>query len=126
VSFARTSTLLLRLAVAGEFFGHGWLALSVKPSWIPLITALGFEVSTARLLMPAVGALDLVLAALVLVRPMRGPLLWMTFWGLFTALLRPLSGGSWVEFVERGANWGAPLALLSTLGWPRGWRELWR
>ena len=62
--------------------------------------------------MSVVGTVDVLLAGLVLVRPLPLPLAWMTFWATFTALLRPLSGGSWLDFIERGANIGAPLALL--------------
>ena len=55
------------------------------------------------------------LALHVLVRPLPPLVGWMAFWGLFTGTLRPLTGGMLVEFVERGANFGAPLALLLLL-----------
>jgi len=32
-------------------------------------------------------------------------------WGFWTALVRPLVGEPIWDFVERWANWGAPLAL---------------
>jgi len=35
----------------------------------------------------------------------------MAVWGFWTALVRPLVGMSWLDFVERGANWATPLAL---------------
>jgi hypothetical protein len=41
----------------------------------------------------------------------------MALWGLLTALMRPLTGESWFELVERGANYGMPLALLVLSGW---------
>jgi hypothetical protein len=106
---------VLRIAVAGEFAGHGAFALGVKESWIPFITLFGFSEEAARQIMPWVGVLDISLAASILVRPLQGAVAWMAFWGFFTALLRPLSGMSILEFVERGANWGAPLALLWVL-----------
>jgi len=71
-----------------------------------------------------VGMLDVALAFLVLVHPVRLALLWMIFWGFWTALLRPLVGEPIWDFVERSANWGAPLALLLMLGFPKnrkGW-----
>ncbi|MBI3073492.1 MAG: hypothetical protein HYY84_15380 [Deltaproteobacteria bacterium] len=102
----------LRVAVAFEFGGHGIEALRIKEEWIPFFTVFGVSPETARDLMPVVGVVDLALAASVLVRPLVPLLAWMAFWGFFTALLRPLSGLSFVEFIERGANWGAPLALL--------------
>jgi hypothetical protein len=27
------------------------------------------------------------------------------------------------DFVERWANWGAPLALFLLAGWPKSWKE---
>ncbi len=115
---------VLRIAVAAEFLGHGAFALMHKPDWIQFVTLFGFSAEVAPTLMTAVGALDVGLAILVLVRPLRGALLWMSFWGLFTASLRPLAGMSFLDFVERGPNWGAPLALLLLLGWPKSWRDL--
>lgn len=110
--------------MAAEFFGHGCVALMQNPDWVPFITLFGFSAETALSIMPVIGALDVSLAVLVLLRPTRIALLWMTFWGLFTAVLRPLTGLSILAFIERGANWGAPLALLLLIGWPRAWREL--
>lgn len=66
----------------------------------------------------AVGVIDLLLALHVLIRPWRPALGWMTGWALFTASLRVLVGGSFLEIIERGANVAAPLALL-LLGRPR-------
>jgi hypothetical protein len=43
---------------------------------------------------------------------MRTVMVHMAVWGLMTAWLRPLTGESWFELVERGANFGMPLALL--------------
>ena len=103
---------VLRIAVACEFLGHGLYAWTGKTAWIPFITLFGFSTAAAPKIMMAVGLLDVSLAVLVLLRPWRPALLWMSFWGFFTALLRPLSGMSILDFVERGANWGAPLALL--------------
>jgi len=67
--------------------------------------------------------IDVLLAVLILMKPVRLALLWMTFWGFWTALMRPIAGDSIFEFVERWANWGAPLALLLFIGWPKHWRD---
>jgi hypothetical protein len=109
------ATWALRVAVAFEFFGHGWLAFWGNGNWVPFVTYWGFSVESAPVVMRAVGVLDWMLAVHVLVRPVVPLVAWMAFWGLFTALLRPLTGQSLVEFVERGANFGAPLALLLLL-----------
>lgn len=124
---SRSLELLVRAAVAAEFIGHGLEALRVKAEWIPFITLFGYSVDQARILMPLVGALDVLLGLSVLVRPMRGPLLWMVAWAFFTTTLRPLTGLGLLAMVERGANWGAPLALLLLRGGlPRRWADLWR
>jgi uncharacterized membrane protein YphA (DoxX/SURF4 family) len=116
---------VLRIAVAGEFIGHGVFALQRKEGWIKYFEALGFSPENALTIMPLIGVMDLLLALIVLVRPMRITTLWMALWGLWTALIRwPLGGDPFWDFVERWANWGAPLALLILLGWPKtlkGW-----
>lgn len=114
---------VLRIAVAGEFIGHGVFALQQKQGWIKYFEAVGFSGDQALALMPWIGAMDITLAILTLVRPVRIALLWMTFWGFWTALLRPIAGEPVWDFVERWANWGAPLALLFLRGWPKGMRQ---
>ena len=74
----------------------------------------------------AVGVMDIILAILVLLKPVRLALLYMAFWGLWTALLRPIVGEPIWDFVERWANWGAPLALLLLIGWPKSVKEWFR
>jgi hypothetical protein len=115
---------VLRIAVAGEFVGHGIFALQGKAQWLTWIGELtGATPETAIMLLMFVGWIDLLVALLVLVRPVRIVLLWAAFWGFWTALVRPLVGEPIWDFVERWANWGAPLALLIIRGWPRSFRE---
>lgn len=115
---------ILRVSIAGEFIGHGVLALQGKPQWIGWFSAFGIaDAGTATTLLYIIGAADVALAVLILLKPVRLALLWMAFWGLWTALLRPLVGEPIWDFVERWANWGAPLALLLLIGWPKNWRE---
>lgn len=103
---------LLRVGVAGEFLGHGLLAIQGKKDWLGWISQMTHVTdATAVTLLTLIGALDLVVALIVLVKPMRPVLLWATFWGFWTALVRPLVGQSWLDFIERFANWAAPLAL---------------
>jgi len=104
---------LLRIGVAGEFAGHGLLAIGGKADWIKWISQLtGIEATTATTLLLLVGIMDVIMALIVLFRPIRPLLLWMAFWGFWTALVRPIVGQSWLDFVERAANWAAPLALF--------------
>src|SRR3989338_5700465 len=84
---------ILRIAVAGEFFGHGVFAAQGKASWIPWFAKFGItDVTLATKLLLIVGIVDIVLALLILIKPVRLVLLWMTFWGFWTALLRPIVG----------------------------------
>lgn len=115
---------VLRIAVAGEFIGHGVFALQGKKAWIGWFSTFGIsDTGLATQLLFLVGIVDVVLAILVLVRPVRLALLWMAFWGFWTALLRPIVGEPIWDFVERWANWGAPLALLLLIGWPTSLKE---
>lgn len=115
---------LLRIGVAGEFLGHGLLAVGGKKDWLGWISQMtGADASTAATLLLLVGAFDVLVAIIVLVKPIRLALLWAAFWGFWTALVRPLVGLDWLDFVERSANWAAPLALLLLLGWPRSVKE---
>lgn len=103
---------LLRIGVAGEFTGHGLLAIGGKKDWIGWISQMihtSNETSTTLLLL--LGIFDVVVALIVLVKPVKPILLWAAFWGFWTALVRPLVGQSILDFIERFANWAAPLAL---------------
>ncbi|OGC48782.1 hypothetical protein A2W32_02880 [candidate division WWE3 bacterium RBG_16_37_10] len=115
---------ILRIAVAGEFIGHGVFGLQVKQSWISYLTSVGISGESALTLMPVIGALDITLAVLILLKPVRIALLWMTFWAFATALIRPIAGEPIWDFVERFANIGAPLALLYLKGFPKSLKEL--
>ncbi|MBI2623146.1 MAG: hypothetical protein HYW65_01040 [Candidatus Liptonbacteria bacterium] len=115
---------VLRIAVAGEFLGHGAFALQGKAQWVGWIERfLSVDAGAAAQVLFAVGVMDVLFALLVLIKPLPWALLWMAFWGFWTALVRPIMGESWWDFVERWANWGAPLALLFLMGWPRSLRE---
>ena len=103
---------LLRIGVVGEFVGHGLLAVGGKADWIKWISQMiGVDGATAATLLMIIGIADVVLALIVLIRPVRPLLIWMAIWGFWTALVRPLVGVGWLDFIERAANWAAPLAL---------------
>lgn len=104
---------ILRIGVAGEFLGHGVFAVLGKADWIKWTEQLtGLGTTTATTFIMVVGIVDILLAILVLTKPMKPLLLWMAFWGFWTALVRPLVGMPIWDFVERFANWAAPLALF--------------
>ena len=107
---------VLRIAVAGEFLGHGVFALQGKADWVKWVGQLtGAGADLSAQLIFAIGLADLLVAAIVLFKPLKPVLLWATFWGAWTALVRPLVGLPIWDFIERFANWGAPLALYYLL-----------
>jgi hypothetical protein len=123
----KTIEWILRVAVAGEFIGHGFFALQGRQAWVDWFSIFGIsDVSLATQLLFFVGLMDILLAVLILIRPVRLALLWMAIWGFWTALMRPIAGDSIFEFIERSANWAAPLALLLLVGWPKSFREWFR
>jgi hypothetical protein len=118
---------LLRLATAGAFIGHGaYGAVVAKPGWYPFLAQLGFDraAADAHALLLGAGGLEMLLGLLVLVWPIRALLLFMFAWKLGSELVwYPLTGLPAWEFVERWANYAAPLALLLVRGWPRSWHD---
>ncbi len=121
---------VLRIAVFGTFFGHGMFALQGKEKWVGWVMKFGenfggFDIATATQILFAVGVMDVMIALIVLAKPMRAILLLATIWAFWTSFMHvlPFIGNPVWDFVERWANWGAPLALLILLGWPKNWRE---
>ena len=107
----------LRVGVALEFLGHGLAGFYRPQGWIPYFTFFGIPEQFAYDHMTYItGTVDIALGVLILIRPMRAVMLHMAVWGLLTALMRPLTGESWFELVERGANYGMPLDLLVLSG----------
>jgi hypothetical protein len=103
---------VLRIALFCEFVGHGAFGVLTKAAWVPYFQIFGIPEAWARHLMPVVGSVDILLGTLALVAPIRAALLYMAFWGLFTASLRPLAGQGWWEFFERSYNFGVPFFML--------------
>ncbi|OGG45334.1 hypothetical protein A2673_00305 [Candidatus Kaiserbacteria bacterium RIFCSPHIGHO2_01_FULL_50_13] len=115
---------VLRIAVSAEFIGHGVFAYQGKEEWLAWFPHFGItNMDIALQLMALVGIMDIALGILILVRPVRILILWMALWAVWAALVRPIVGDPIWDFVERGANWGAPLALFLLYGWPRSFKE---
>jgi len=110
-------TWLLRIGVFATFVGHGTIAFVGNPKWLPYLATVGITGDLAVKAMTFIGALDILLAISVLIKPLRPVLFWCTFWAFSTALIRPLSGESILAFIERGANWTVPLVLLLLSYW---------
>lgn len=120
--------LVLRLGVFGEFLGHGMFALKNKLGWHEYFEPFGItDPEIIKTMLFLIGIMDIFLAVMVLFKPIRIALLWMAFWGLWTALIRwPIGEEPIWDFFERWANWAAPLALLLLKGWPKGCKGWWR
>ena len=62
----------LRIGVAGEFLGHGVLALQGKEDWIGWFAEFGVnDPGTATMLLTLIGAADILVAVTVLFKPVK-------------------------------------------------------
>ena len=107
----------LRWGGAACFVGHGAFGVMTKEGWLPYFALFGIGRDLAFQLMPVIGWLDIAMGLSLLVTLHPVLLGWMVVWTIFTAALRPLSGESIWEFVERAANFTLPLALLALTWW---------
>jgi hypothetical protein len=107
---------ILRLAAAMCFIGHGAFGIITKSIWCNYFAVFGIGHDLAYRLMPVLGTIDILLGLSLLLYPVRIVPAWLVIWGATTALLRPLSGESFGEFIERAGNFGAPLAFLLLSG----------
>jgi hypothetical protein len=114
---------ILRVGCAACFIGHGAFGIITKTAWVPYFAVWGIPEPWAWRLMPIVGAVDISIGILTLVQPIRAVILYMAFWGLQTAALRPLAGQGVWELLERAGNYGVPLAFLMVLGWGQSLRD---
>jgi len=119
VTSVRAVYWCLRVAAAACFIGHGAFGIITKAAWVPYFGVVGIPADWAWKLMPVIGTVDIAAGISVLLSPRPFVLLYMAVWATWTALLRPLSGDSSFEAIERAGNYGVPLALLLLCGWPR-------
>ena len=124
---------ILRIGIAVVFVIHGLEALWLHPQFLDLIIGSAEQVfgvrvseSQAGILLRIIGVVDLLVALLLLIRPWPVLLGWICFWGLITALSRPLSlgFGSYPEVLLRSSHILAPIALgLLWSAWKRTQRS---
>ena len=113
---ATTIFWILRIAVGLNFLFHGAWGVVGKVAWIPFFGVAGIGPDGAEILQRLVGVMDITLGLIVLFKPTRSALIWMVIWGIWTAMLRPLTGTAWWYFFERAGNFAPPLALLLYAG----------
>ncbi|MCM8535053.1 MAG: hypothetical protein NE334_03885 [Lentisphaeraceae bacterium] len=102
------------------FLVHGWEAYNLNPPFQDLLystsSIFGFSLSESInfTILKIVGIMDLTLVFVILFYRNSKIFLWMAFWGLITALSRPLTIGfeAWPEFAMRIANCALPLGLF--------------
>jgi len=116
----------LRIGSGLCFIGHGAFGIITKREWLPYFAVVGIPADWAFSLMPLIGAVDIAVGIVTLLAPRRAVLAYMAVWALWTALLRPLSGASVFELIERAGNYGVPFAFLLMLGMPRSLRDWFR
>ncbi|HTS43587.1 MAG TPA: hypothetical protein VMH01_04265 [Puia sp.] len=98
------------------FIGHGAFGIITKPIWCNYFAVFGIGHELAYNMMPIVGSFDILMGLVLLFFPLRIIPAWLVLWSIMTALLRPLSGEPFAEFIERAGNFGAPLALIILSG----------
>jgi len=111
------------LLCASTFITHGWEAFSGNAAFVDLVIGSADNIHLrlgeggVRQALKLIGIMDVLLGACILLHPTRGILWWMAFWGLTTALSRPLSMGigAWHEVALRAGNFLLPLVIAHML-----------
>ena len=94
-------------------FAHGALAaITRKPIFAAHYGAVGLPESVA----PVIGAIEMIVAVLILVAPLPALLVAIAGWKMMTEALFPIAGAPAWEFVERAGSYAAPIALVLLLG----------
>ncbi|PCH77467.1 MAG: hypothetical protein COB98_03375 [Flavobacteriaceae bacterium] len=110
-----TVQYILRIAISCTYIGHGMFAILGYQSWYRYLQVVGFPMETAKSMVIGIGYLDILVALFILIKPNKYILAWAAIWAFATAFVRPFAGEPIWAFVERAANWGAPLVLLLIL-----------
>jgi uncharacterized membrane protein YphA (DoxX/SURF4 family) len=111
----RRLAVILRWVTGLMLIGHGGIGpLSHKTGWTAHFGVLGIAPETVRSLslIAIVGWCEIAFGIAVLIRPLRGLLLFVFIWKVGTELLRPVAGESIWQFIERAGAYAAPLALM--------------
>ena len=107
----------LRASASATFLGHGLNALQASPSHVELIQltfGLGVSESAAAKALVLIGCIDVLVAVLLLVRPMRWVVGWMSVWGMIAVASRLTAYGfaeGWDAAAIRLGNAGVPLVI---------------
>ena len=110
----RVSALVLRLAIALALIGHAGLGVfQQKAGLLEMYARVGLPSRIEGIPLAAmIGWFELTLAAAILLKPFRALLVFVCVYKITSGLLYPVSGSYWWEFIERGADYMAPIALI--------------
>ncbi len=117
----RSAVWAMRIGTAATFAAHGYKALKHSPDFIDLLLASAMNLldwsmsqQTAEAMLLAIGAIDVIVAAMVLALPWRSVAGYMALWGIVAAFSRITAFGFewWPQTLLRAANGGLPLALM--------------
>jgi hypothetical protein len=120
---------LLRVGVGGTFIGHGAFALLGKEKFLKWIMEFtGADLALGAKLLLTVGIVDVLVGLIILIKPIRGILLWAIIWTSWTSIMRmlPFIGDPIWELFEKIIAPTSALALLLLLGWPKNLKDWFR
>jgi hypothetical protein len=107
--------IVLVATVALLLIGHGGLGIGGKPGLTAHYEALGLASDAAATVTPLVGWLEVLLVAILMLRPSAGLALFVVSWKLATESLWLVDGAPVWELIERSGSYAAPLALAMML-----------
>lgn len=110
----RVAGFVLRAAIVLFLIGHAGLALfQGKEALLGLYSRAGLPSTVGGVgLASAIGWFELGLAVAVLVKPARSVLIVVCVIEMASGLLHPAAGAYWWDFIEHGADYLAPIALI--------------
>lgn len=110
-----------RISLFIIFIVHGLGCLWMHPGYIDYLIGAWATFSgsymnqaIAENMLIVIGVVDITIAVVILIKPLKHALLWMLIWGFLTALLRIVDAGvfNYIEFLIRVPHFILPLALL--------------
>lgn len=107
--------LILQIGAGICFIGHGMLAISGKIQFVALLQTFGFHEEGALTILKAIGALDVIIGLLLIVRPTKVILIWAVLWTMLTIAAWGIHGDSMMDLFRRITYTTTPLAMLILL-----------
>jgi hypothetical protein len=115
---------MLKVSLFVIFFVHGLSCFLMHPVFIDYIIGLSefftnnyIKQSTAETILIIIGIIDVAIAFLILIKPLKWVLIWMIIWGFLTSFLRIVDGSifNYTEFLIRMPHFIIPLVYLMLL-----------